>query len=267
MAGQGSAPAEPAARPNRNPRTTRAVSAENRRGPEQQTMCGRITQQLSQDQMAEMYGVRASPPPPNQPPRYNGAPGQHFTACRLEPHGARALVRLRWGLAPSWSQDPSSGSRLINARAESVHFKPSFRAAFRRRRCLLPVDGWFEWQQTDRRKQPYFLTLKDGSPLSFAALWERWEKGSGTLETFTIITTLASPGLEDLHHRQPAIIHPRWFSNWLDPRTPLPALLELARQPHDGPFERRAVSTRVNSVRNDDPDILLRLPAPVSEMF
>ena len=100
-------------------------------------------------------------------------------------------------------------------------------------------------------KQPYYLTLKDGSPLSLAALWERWDKGDSPLETFTIITTVASPGLKDLHHRQPAIIDPRWFSNWLDPRTPLPALLELAREPHDGPFQRRAVSARVNRGRND----------------
>ena len=167
-------------------------------------MCGRLTQQLS----------------PDQPPRYNGAPGQVFTACRVEQHGARAIARLRWGLVPSWSRDASTGSRLINARAESVHFKPSFRAAFRRRRCLLPVNGWFEWQQSGRRKQPYFLTLNNGSPLSLAALWERWEKGSGPLETFTIITTVASPSLEDLHHRQPAIIHPPLVQQLARPKDP-----------------------------------------------
>ena len=228
-------------------------------------MCGRITQQLSPDQMGELYGVRATLLPPDRLPRYNGAPRQDFSACRVDDDGSRAIVRLRWGLVPSWARDARMGSRLINARAESVHYKPSFRAAFRLRRCLLPVDGWFEWQSRGRGKQPYFLTLKDGSPLSFAALWERWDPGGAPLETFTIITTAAVPGLEDIHHRQPAIIDPRWFSNWLDPRTPLPALLELARVPHDGPFERRAVSTRVNNVRNDDPDVLL--PAPESEMF
>ena len=228
-------------------------------------MCGRITQQLSPDQMAELYGVRATPLTSDRPPRYNGAPGQDFSACRVEEHGARAIVRLRWGLVPSWARDARMGSRLINARAESVHYKPSFRAAFRSRRCLLPVDGWFEWQPRGRGKQPYYLTVKDGSPLSLAALWERWDPGGAPLETFTIITTAASPGLEDIHHRQPAIIDPRWYSNWIDPRTPLPALLELAREPHDGSFERRAVSTRVNSVRNDDPDVLL--PVTESEMF
>ncbi|MDE2807440.1 MAG: SOS response-associated peptidase family protein [Gemmatimonadota bacterium] len=109
-------------------------------------------------------------------------------------------------------------------------------------------------------KWPHYLTLKDGSPLSFAALWERWDPGGAPIQTFTIITTAACPGLADIHRRQPAIIDPRWFTQWLDPRTPLPALLELAREPHDGPFDRRAVSTRVNSVHNDDPDVLTAAP-------
>ena len=186
-------------------------------------------------------------------------PGQDFTACRVDEDGTRAIALLRWGLVPSWARDARAGTRLINARAETVHNKPSFRAAFRSRRCLLPADGWFEWQQTGRGKQPYYLTLADGSPLSFAALWERWDPGGVCLETFTLITTVASPGLADIHHRQPAIIDSRWFSEWLDPRAPLPALLEMMREPYDGPFERRAVSTRVNSVRNDDPDVLTPL--------
>ena len=194
-------------------------------------MCGRITQQLSPDQIGELYGVRATPQPPDRNPRYNGAPGQDFSACRFEKDGAFAIVWLRWGLVPSWARDTRTGSRLINARAESVHYKPSFRAAFRLRRCLLPVDGWFEWQQRGRLKQPYYLALADGSPLSLAALWERWDRSGAPIETFTIITTAASPGLEDIHHRQPAIIDPCRFTEWLDPQTPLPALLEMARQP------------------------------------
>ena len=223
-------------------------------------MCGRITQQLSPDQIGELYGVRSTPLPPDQHLRCNGAPGQNFSTCRLNQDGTHTIVRLRWGLVPSWARVPRTGSRLINARAESVHYKPSFRAAFRLRRCLLPVNGWFEWQTRGRGKQPYYLTLKDGSPLSFAALWERWDRSGEPLETFTIITTVASPDLEDIHHRQPAIIEPRWFSDWLDPQTPLPALLVLSREPHDGPFERRANSARVNSVRNDDPDVLTAAP-------
>ena len=153
-------------------------------------MCGRITQRLPPDRIGELYGVRPTPLPPDQPPCYNAAPGQDFSACRPEP---------------------------------------------------------------------------DGPPLSLAALWEHWDQVGDPLETLSIITTAASPGLVDIHHCQPAIIDPRWFTQWLDPLTPLPALLELARQPHDGPFERRAVSTRVNSVRNDDPDILT--PAQASGLF
>ena len=223
-------------------------------------MCGRFTQQLPSEEICDLYSVRGAPLGPNRRARYNGAPGQGFAACRLDEDGARAIALLRWGLVPSWARDATIAGRLVNARSETVHSKPSFRAAFRSRRCLIPADGWFEWQQTGSGKQPYFLTLADGSPLSFAALWERWDPGGGPLETFTIITTPASPELEDIHHRQPAIIEPRWFSEWLDTLAPLPALLEVVRQPYDGPFERRPVSSRVNRVRNDDPDILLPLP-------
>ena len=222
-------------------------------------MCARITQQLSPDRIGDLYGVRATLLPPERPPRYNGAPGQDFSACRVEPDGTHEIVLLRWGLVTSWARDARTGSRLINARAESVHYKPSFRAAFHLRRCLLPVDGWFEWKPRGSGKQPYYLSLADVSPLSLAALWERWDRGGAPLETFTIITTAASTGLEDIHNRQQAIIDSRWFSDWLDPRTPLPALLEMARVPHEGPFERRAVSTRVNSVRNDNPGVLTSL--------
>ena len=221
------------------------------------TMCGRFTQQLPAEEMCHLYSVRGTPLPPNQRARYNGAPGQNFTACRVDEDSTRKIALLRWGLVPSWARDAKIASRLINARSETVHSKPSFRAAFRSRRCLIPGDGWFEWHQTGRGKQPYFLSLADGSPLSFAALWERWDQDGAPLETFTIITTPASPELRDIHHRQPAIIDPRWISVWLDPLASLPALLEVVRQPCCGPFERRPVSTRVNSVRNDDPDILV----------
>ena len=108
-------------------------------------------------------------------------------------------------------------------------------------------------------KQPYYLTLADDSPLSFAALWERWSKDGESLESFTIITTAASPALTDIHHRQPAIIDSDRFDDWLDPTSSVPSLLELAREPRAGPYERRAVSNRVNSVRNDDPGILVRV--------
>ncbi len=120
----------------------------------------------------------------------------------------------------------------------------------------MPANGWFEWQRTEHGKQPYFLGLADGSPLSFAALWERWYKGGSSLESFAIITTFASSALADIHHRQPAIIDPDQFDDWLDPTAPVPRLLDLVREPDASPYQRHAVSTRVNSVQNDDPDIL-----------
>ena len=122
---------------------------------------------------------------------------------------------------------------------------------------MVPANGWFEWQRTGHGKRPSFLALEDGSPLSFAALWEHWDNDGGSIESFTIITTAASPALGDIHHRQPATIDSDRFGDWLDPAFSLPRLLELVREPRAGPYERRAVSTRVNSVQNDDPDILV----------
>ena len=224
-------------------------------------MCGRFTQKLTWHQIHDLYNLTAPTVPLNLQPRYNGAPGQEFAACRLDGDGNRTMVQLRWGLVPSWARDVR-GIRLINARTETIHTKPSFSAAFRSRRCLVPADGWFEWKRTGYGKQPYFLALEGGLPLSFAALWEHWGKGNNSLESFTIITTTASPELADIHHRQPAIIAPDRFDDWLDPTSPVPRLLDLVREPYGGPYEKRTVSTRVNSVRNDDPDIL----APRSEM-
>ena len=156
--------------------------------------------------------------------------------------GNRTMVQLRWGLVPSWTRDVRIATRLINARSETIHTKPSFGAAFGSRRCLVPADGWFEWQRTGYGKQPYFLALEDGSPLSFAALWEHWGKGINSLESFTIITTTASPELADIHHRQPAIIGPDRFDEWLDPTSPVPRLLDLVREPYCGcdPRKRRS---------------------------
>ncbi len=222
-------------------------------------MCGRFTQQLTWHQIHQLYSLRGPELPLNLQPRYNGAPSQDFAACRLDEDGNRAIAQLRWGLVPSWARNVRMGTRLINARAETVHDKPSYGAAFRSRRCLVPANGWFEWKRTGHGKQPYFLALADGSPLSFAALWEHWEKRGEPLESFTIITTVASSGLADIHHRQPAIVDPDHFYDWLDPESPVSLLLDLVRKPYCGPYEKRAVSTRVNSVSNDDPDVLLPL--------
>ena len=228
-------------------------------------MCGRFTQMMSWHAVHDLYRHKEPVSPLRLAARYNGAPAQDFAACRLDDAGRRTVVKLRWGLVPSWAKDVRMGFRLINARSETVHSKPSFGAAFRSRRCLVPANGWFEWRRDGRNKQPYFLALADGSPLSFAALWERWSRPTESHETFTIITTAASPSLADIHHRQPAIVDPARFDDWLDPSSSVTQLRDLVREPHAGPYEKRAVSTKVNSVRNNDPDILI--PAPERGLF
>ena len=228
-------------------------------------MCGRFTQMMSWSQVHDLYHYQEPAAPLSLTARYNGAPTQDFAACRLDEAGRRTVVKLRWGLVPAWAKDVRMGFRLINARAETVHSKPSFGAAFRSRRCLVPANGWFEWRRDGRNKQPYFLALADGSLLSFAGLWERWSSPAETRETFTVITTAAASGLADIHHRQPAIVDPGRFDDWLDPSSSVTKLLDLVREPYAGPYEKRAVSTKVNSVRNNHPDILA--PAPERSLF
>ena len=219
-------------------------------------MCGRFTQKMTWRELHELYGLLADAPPDNMRPRWNGAPTQDFAACRADVGGSLNVSRLRWGLIPFWAKDAKIGSRLINARAETVDAKPAFRAPFKSRRCLIPADGWFEWVREGGGKSPRFLSMADGSIASFAALWERWDGGDGTVESFTIITTEASPELAPVHARQPAIVDPRQFSDWLAPDAPKDVLLEIARRPHPGPYRIKPVSGLVNNVRNDGPDVL-----------
>ena len=139
-------------------------------------MCGRFTQKMTWQEIHTLYRMPERTTPLNLHPRYNGCPTQDFAACRLEASGTRSVAKLRWGLVPAWAKDPKMGSRLINARSETVHEKPAFRAAFRRRRCLIPADGWLEWRNDGSAKQPYFITAASREPVSFAGLWERWEQ-------------------------------------------------------------------------------------------
>ena len=213
---------------------------------------------MSWRQVHTLYRMPERTTPLNLRPRYNGAPTQDFAAVRLE-NSERAVAKLRWGLVPSWALDFKIGARMINARAETVHQKPAFRAAFARRRCLVPADGWFEWRKEADGKQPWFIGAAGGAPLSFAALWERWGKGTESLETFTVLTTAAAPTLVDIHHRQPSIIEGDDFEEWLALDTPQERLLALSRYSYEGPFECWRVSTHVNNTRNDTPDLMLPL--------
>ena len=196
----------------------------------------------------------------NLRPRYNVAPGQNVAAVRSGDDGRR-LSMLRWGLIPGWSREPNIGYRLINARAETVATKPSFRAAYRARRCLIPADGFYEWARRGSTRQPYLIGFRDGGMMAFAALWERWvvrdavalprslaelEPGD-SVETCTILTTAANETLAPVHHRMPVILPPASVDPWLEGQTvpldPYPAQ-EMTAQ---------AVTTRVNKASNDDP--------------
>jgi putative SOS response-associated peptidase YedK len=189
---------------------------------------------------------------------------------------ARELRVVRWGLVPFWAKDPKIGSRLINARAETVDSKPAFRHAFKRNRCLLPADGYYEWQLPDGSsedkpagkgaKQPYFITSGDGGPLAFAGLYELWRDSAlpddherAWLWTATIITTSAPDDLGKIHDRMPMVIDPRRWSDWLDPANDDPAdLLALLAPAASGGLISYPVSTAVNSVRNNGPQLIER---------
>jgi putative SOS response-associated peptidase YedK len=139
--------------------------------------------------------------------RYNIAPSQNILACRLSPqHGRRELAALKWGLVPFWAEDETIGSRMINARSETVAEKPSFRDAFKKRRLLIPVSGFYEWKKEDGAKQPFYISRKDGQPFSLAGLWERWDKGTNPLESCTILTTEPNLLLAPLHNRMPVVV-------------------------------------------------------------
>ena len=215
-------------------------------------MCGRYTLATPDDSLAELLDL---PDPPELGPRYNIAPTQPVAVLRAPPdRDVRRIEMLRWGLVPSWAKDPAIGNRMINARSETVDQKPSFKAAFRRRRCLVLADGFYEWQRLKRGKQPYYIHLIDGGPFAFAGLWEEWADPDGSvIETCTILTTSANELMADLHDRMPVILDRSAYELWLDATVHDARVLAPLLQPF--PSEKlaaHAVSTWVNSPRNDD---------------
>lgn len=194
-------------------------------------------------------------------PGWNLAPTDPVPVVRVARDGTPRLGRVRWGLVPHWARDPAIGSRLINARAETVAEKPAFRDAFRRRRCLILASGFYEWARGEHGKVPHFVQREDGEPLVMAGLWERWhapDSEGPPLDTCVIVTTAASAEIAALHDRMPAILVPADFATWLD-REHFDAqrLLGLLR-PWEGPppLVARPVSSRVNDPREDGPDLI-----------
>lgn len=216
-------------------------------------MCGRYTLSTPGEEVAELFGLESAP---QLVPRYNIAPTEDIAVVRALA-GARELAMLRWGLIPSWAEDEKIGNRMINARSETVAGKPSFRAAFQKRRCLVVADGFYEWQKLDRRKQPFHARLKDRKPFGIAALWERWEKGDRPVESCTLITTNANSLLRTVHERMPVILRPEQFDAWLGPNDQDREALEALLQPYDSEeMETFPVSLAVNNPRNQGPECI-----------
>jgi putative SOS response-associated peptidase YedK len=253
-------------------------------------MCGRYASSRSPEDLAEEFEIdRATLPAtvPDPPPAdFNVAPTKEVYAVLTRPprDGAdqgppqgpqRQLRALRWGLVPFWAKDPALGSRLVNARMESVTEKPAFRQAFAKRRCLLPADGYYEWYATSERtargrplKQPFFIHPADGSVMAMAGLYEIWRDPTRAEDdpqrfrwTCTVLTTTAEDAVGHIHDRMPLLVERDRYAAWLDPATADPdALRALLVPAAPGRLEAYPVSTRVNNVRNNGPDLLEPLP-------
>ena len=213
-------------------------------------MCGRFTLHMPWSELVKLYRVHDRP---NLKPRYNIAPTQDVLAIRLDKEGQQEAAQLRWGLIPFWAKDEKISYSKINARAETVAKKPAFRDAFKKRRCLIAADGYYEWKTLeDGSKQPYRITLKPEQPFSFAGLWEHWEKDNKVIESCTIIVTDANELTKDIHGRMPVILDPDDYDAWLGGTDgenllrPYPSK-KMARYP---------VSRAVGNVKNTGPELI-----------
>lgn len=235
-------------------------------------MCGRFTLFQPGEAIAQVFQLAEVP---TVEPRYNIAPTQLVPTVLHTPKASdaqsqkqsdtvgndsvlRQFKLLRWGLIPSWAKDPAMGARLINARAETVGEKPSFRSAFRHRRCLVVADGFYEWQRQERKKQPFYFRLQDGQPFAFAGLWEHWEAPDGeAISSCTILTTEANELLRPIHDRMPVILDAKDYDLWLDPTVQKPDPLQQLLRPYQSEaMTCYAVSTQVNKPANNSPECI-----------
>ena len=216
-------------------------------------MCGRYTLVVNTETLAEKFGVDG--PLPDLPPSYNVAPGREVATIVSggDDNGGRRLEMMRWGLIPSWADDPGIGYRMINARSETAPSKPSFRQAFKKRRCLIPADGFYEWKKESGGKQPYYFHLIDGEPFAFAGLWETWnDPDGGSILSCAILTTEANTVVGEVHPRMPVMLamedHEMWLAPGFEEKEPL---ADLLRPYPPEAMEAYPVSRYVNRPGND----------------
>jgi putative SOS response-associated peptidase YedK len=231
---------------------------ERSREAEASAMCGRFGQKASSAELAAAFEAAWRCPEPELP-RFNIAPTQHAPVL-LSDAGRRVLDVFRWGLIPSWAKDAAIGNKMINARAEGVAEKPAYRAAFQRRRCLVPASGFFEWQKVPgaKSKVPHWIYPADGEPMTFAGLWEIWRpaRDAEPVLTFTILTTNPSADVSGIHDRMPVIVARGDRDLWLDPEAPAADVAALLRSAPDGTLRMHAVSTAVNRPAFDGPQLI-----------
>jgi putative SOS response-associated peptidase YedK len=241
-------------------------------------MCGRYTSTSTLKELAQVFEVEELRAEPMEP-RYNVAPTLPVYAVALTSPGdkegkgpRRALGTFRWGLIPSWAKDRSVGSRMINARAEGIADKPAYRRAVSGRRCLIPADAFYEWQKRagpDGRpagRLPYAVRRCDGQPMALAGIWEVWgdrdQPDADPVRSCAIVTTSANRMMAPIHDRMPVIIEPDEWDAWLDPGTDMRVIEGLMKPAADGVLEAYAVSSRVNNVKHEGPELLVPLPDP-----
>jgi len=214
-------------------------------------MCGRFAFYSPGEATAALFGVSGALP---VEARYNIAPTQYIAAIRNDGEDDRELTMLRWGLVPFWAKDPSIGNRMINARAETVAEKPSYRSAYRHRRCLVLADGFYEWHTEGGIKRPHYISAVDGQPFAFAALWENWQSkvSDESIQSTTIITTQANEFMSALHHRMPVVLRSETADRWLAGDDDL---IEFAAS-HGPELQSWVVDRRVNNARNEGEDLI-----------
>jgi putative SOS response-associated peptidase YedK len=219
-------------------------------------MCGRILLTSSGSELAEAFDLANAP---ELQPRFNIAPSQNLGTL-TDVAGERCFSPRRWGLVPSWAKDPSIGYRMINARSETADSKPAFRDAIRRRRCIVPASGFYEWTRSGRERQPHWFHRPDEPFLAMAGLWERWSsrETDDVIESVTVLTTTANASVSEIHDRMPVLLKRADYARWLDPEIDEPEKLrDLLAPCPDEWLVSQLVDSRVNSPSNDDPECLL----------
>jgi putative SOS response-associated peptidase YedK len=229
-------------------------------------MCGRYRLSRRKQRVEEYFDTESDEP--EWTPRYNIAPSQPVPVIRQNPkEPRRELSLMRWGLIPSWAKDASVAARMINARSETVGTKPAFRDSLTNRRCLIPADGFYEWQRTEKVKQPYCFEVNDGELFAFAGIWDHWrDTNNNIVETFSILTTSPNAVTAAVHDRMPVILDPDSYDLWLDPGVQDASWASELLKPYDAQLMRcYPISTRINHVANDDEECSAPLELPQAE--